>query len=1409
MSSVRRRARTPIGSPAYYSSSAFSASSSPFDVPPRSRSALHQSSLDLSKARNPSLSRRLRDSSWGSSECLFRPSSSALASTANYVLSSLGADFQRCRSPARGFTPPPSLRRLGRESSPSPVSNYYKSTYASSWYDEYRPILRERPALKDCQRPARGSKERRESMGIITRHRHVVKFREDPTLHESSPVVSRTRQDGSGHSTRSVDSGIGSFKDGQSVQSPVDLEDMLGLDAPPVVLEELRRDLLPVTPGGKGAEGKHSNATPTTPQNDRTDDSIGRRRRMRNRTVSEELLSSATSSVPQESDKLSHSNHRSRETTSQSNGVATDGPAQKPVVDGETTPTIELPKVSEIYETVVVKLKKPKGKGAPGDVSPVPDNVESVVHCLPTPNGHCVDGSEQSVEGRTREISPAVVTVELLPKKNENAAQEATNENKTPTATAANASPVVKKVPKTGKIASSLAQLKTGRKPEQDQGKTKKDAKTGPPSPQPKSSKPSTPESRDKPKLVHKTAQAAPKLSNQDQAKHKMEDTKPPSTASAPVSQSPTSKLETHTALQSKEQAFKDASTCQKSDRKPPFQTQPQEKPESKSATVDKLRTVDTSKAMPKDVAAPPVVLPKVVPTKPDTTDNATAVTDTTIKKPALEMLELRKKEPQGRLAFKSKEPQGMLELKKRQPIPMGAPPEPAVAAKSQETVPPPKPPREPAPAAALPPKKDAPVAVTDKAPPAGSRPAVPTSLPQKKRPSALLEKPSPTSEKAQPTTPPPRAGSAEAKTDKRLKKIRRSKDSESSGHSVPASPSLSAAPSPLASPQVEAAPAPCVGTPPATPDTGEPPSKAPRKVKKVKKASKIKIAGLASSSSSTSSGGSVGGKRGAKQASQELESPTVPNAEAAASVPSSPAPPSVPPTATVEAVIEPKASVAEPSLPADVQPEHAEHKQRDDEAVTDASCECKVNCHKKCEKHMANLCGVNQKLLSEVLATVKKEMATSPPGAGTPGGGGGKTRAAVSGAPEEAATTPALPASPRRSSTIADISEVRQQLQYKDQEHERKEVDRRGEEAEARSRPPLPDSRSAPQTPTQEERVKFRKYNLTDFNLLKVLGKGSFGKVLLAELKGTKRHYAVKCLKKDVVLEDDDVECTLIERRVLAMGTQHPFLCNLFCTFQSQSHLFFVMEFLNGGDLMFHIQQSGKFDQDRARFYAAEIVCALKFLHKRGIVYRDLKLDNVLLDRNGHVKIADFGMCKCGLADAEKTSTFCGTPDYIAPEIIKGQHYNQSVDWWSFGILTYEMLIGQSPFNGTDEDELFWSVCNEEAYYPRFLSREAKSLLVLLLDKNAETRLGMPSCPAGDVCDQPFFRNIQWEKLEKKEVEPPFKPKLRNTADVSNFDSDFTMEKPVLTPIDPQILASMDQEQFKGFSYTNPAMTD
>ncbi|XP_049300399.1 titin homolog isoform X2 [Anopheles funestus] len=338
----------------------------------------------------------------------------------------------------------------------------------------------------------------------------------------------------------------------------------------------------------------------------------------------------------------------------------------------------------------------------------------------------------------------------------------------------------------------------------------------------------------------------------------------------------------------------------------------------------------------------------------------------------------------------------------------------------------------------------------------------------------------------------------------------------------------------------------------------------------------------------------------------------------------------------------------------------------------------------------------------------------------------------------------------------------------------------------------------------------RFRKYNVEDFHFLTVLGKGSFGKVFLAELKNTDYYYAIKCLKKDVVLEDDDVDCTLIERKVLALGTKHPFLCHLFCTFQTDSHLFFVMEYLNGGDLMFHIQQSGRFPEARARFYAAEIVSGLKFLHRKGIVYRDLKLDNVLLDHDGHVRIADFGMCKLEIYLDKLADSFCGTPDYMAPEIIKGQKYNQAVDWWSFGVLVYEMLVGQSPYSGCDEDELFWSICNEIPWFPHYLSKEALRLLQSLLEKDASIRLGVLNTmdEESDIKYHPFFNSIIWDKLERRAVEPPFKPQVRHPLDTQYFDKQFTRERARLTPIDRNILASMDQAQFEGFTYTNPNNT-
>ncbi|GFR27916.1 putative protein kinase C delta type homolog [Trichonephila clavata] len=314
---------------------------------------------------------------------------------------------------------------------------------------------------------------------------------------------------------------------------------------------------------------------------------------------------------------------------------------------------------------------------------------------------------------------------------------------------------------------------------------------------------------------------------------------------------------------------------------------------------------------------------------------------------------------------------------------------------------------------------------------------------------------------------------------------------------------------------------------------------------------------------------------------------------------------------------------------------------------------------------------------------------------------------------------------------------------------------------------------------------------------------------VLLAELKGHGMYFAVKCLRKDEILDDDDVESIIIERRVLASGTQHPYMCKLYCTFQTQSYLFFVMEYLNGGDLMFHIEKRRIFKLERAMFYGAEIVSALKFLHKIGIVYRDIKLDNVLLDKEGHIRLVDFGMCQCRVYNEESMpSNFCGTPSYIAPEIILGQFYNQSVDWWSFGVLLFEMLVGRSPFNGTDEDELLWSICNEEPSYPRTLPKKAKDILENLLMKSPSKRLGMPSSPAGEIKDHQFFSTIDWEKLEKKEIPPPYKPRVTSDSDTRNFDRQFTCLPPTLEPIESEILPLINQGQFQGFSYTNPHIT-
>ncbi|XP_056151194.1 protein kinase C eta type [Lampris incognitus] len=357
---------------------------------------------------------------------------------------------------------------------------------------------------------------------------------------------------------------------------------------------------------------------------------------------------------------------------------------------------------------------------------------------------------------------------------------------------------------------------------------------------------------------------------------------------------------------------------------------------------------------------------------------------------------------------------------------------------------------------------------------------------------------------------------------------------------------------------------------------------------------------------------------------------------------------------------------------------------------------------------------------------------------------------------------------------------------------------------AQHQSRAPSVKENEEPQQPT-------RRLGISNFTFLQVLGKGSFGKVMLARLNDGELVFAVKVLKKDIILQDDDVECTMTEKRVLSLARCHPYLTQLYCCFQTPDRLFFVMEFVNGGDLMFHIQKSRKFEEVRGRFYTAEITSALLFLHSKGIIYRDLKLDNVLLDKDGHCKLADFGMCKEGIFEGSATGTFCGTPDYIAPEILQEMLYGPSVDWWALGVLLYEMLSGHAPFEAENEDDLFESILKEEVVYASWLSTEAVNILKALLTKNPARRLGCVASEGGEnaVIRHPFFTGLDWEKLNRRELEPPFKPRIKTTEDVNNFDPDFTQEEPTLTPIDDPLIPSINQDEFHNFSYTSPELLE
>lgn len=325
-------------------------------------------------------------------------------------------------------------------------------------------------------------------------------------------------------------------------------------------------------------------------------------------------------------------------------------------------------------------------------------------------------------------------------------------------------------------------------------------------------------------------------------------------------------------------------------------------------------------------------------------------------------------------------------------------------------------------------------------------------------------------------------------------------------------------------------------------------------------------------------------------------------------------------------------------------------------------------------------------------------------------------------------------------------------------------------------------------------------KITVKDFDLLNVVGKGSFGKVMQVRKKDNGRIYAMKVLNKKTIIERNELAHTQAEKNIL-QKLIHPFLVNLVYAFQTEDKLYFIMDYINGGELFFHLQKEEKFSDDRVRFYCAEIICGLEYLHAKGVLYRDLKPENILLTEDGHICMTDFGISKEGLeSDDDKTVTFCGTPEYLAPEILQGKSYGKAVDWWSFGTLMYEMLTGLPPFYSQDVQEMYNKIMNDKLVFPPHVSVEARSLLTGLLDRNPDKRLQ----DAKLIKAHPYFKGLDWEAIQRKEIDPPFVPNVKGKNDTSQVDAEFLAETPKLSVDKDCNLSQTLQQNFAGFTFVN-----
>ncbi|EAX93225.1 AGC family protein kinase [Trichomonas vaginalis G3] len=321
---------------------------------------------------------------------------------------------------------------------------------------------------------------------------------------------------------------------------------------------------------------------------------------------------------------------------------------------------------------------------------------------------------------------------------------------------------------------------------------------------------------------------------------------------------------------------------------------------------------------------------------------------------------------------------------------------------------------------------------------------------------------------------------------------------------------------------------------------------------------------------------------------------------------------------------------------------------------------------------------------------------------------------------------------------------------------------------------------------------IENQQLSMDDFIPINVIGRGYYGKVTLCEKKSTGQRYAIKSVHKSRLMKAHKAITVINERNTL-MKTDHPFIVHIYFAFQNSSKVYMGFEYVAGGDMAFHLHNLKKFEKHDVRLYIAELALAIEYIHRNNIIYRDLKPENILMDETGSVKLTDFGLVK-DIAYSKGAHSFCGTPEYLAPEIIKSQKYGPKIDWWALGIVMYSFLYGQTPWYDDNMDKLFKKIISAPLEFPPDATSDEKDLIKNLLDRNPETRKDIRF-----LLHHPFFNGIKFKDILQRNIPHHYKPDIIQLGAPSNFDHEL-LDEPILESLATPIHEESDA--FTGFSF-------